>query len=139
MPANNHFGRRVAHVLGGKRFVSCAILQKAAAVDARFVAENRLAGHGLFGRKRTARRMRDQIAQRGKLPRFHAAIRAQREPCSHDDLVQRRIAGAFAKAVDGDARGIRAGSERGDGIRRRHAKVVVPVKFQAQIRCGYAQ
>jgi len=108
-------------------------------VNARLVAENRRAGDWLFGRKRPVRRVRDQIAERGKLARGHAAVFSERELRGHDHFVQRCVAGAFAEAIDGDARGIRAGRERGDGVRRRHAQVVVAVKFQVQIRHGRAQ
>ena len=139
MPAHDHFRRRVAHVFCGEGFVSCSVLQQAAAMDARFVAENRRAGHGLFQRKRTARRVRDQIAQRRKLPRIHAAIFSEREPRGHDDFVQGRVAGAFAEPVDGNTRRVCAGGKRGDGVCRRHAEIVVSVKFEAQVRRGRTQ
>ena len=103
------------------------------------MAESNRAGHGFFQCQRTTRRARHQIAKAGKLARIHAALLIQRQPRRHDDFIQRGIAGAFAKAVNCDARGIGTGSQRGNGVRRRHAEVIVSVKFQTQIRRGRAQ
>ena len=77
--------------------------------------------------------------KRAELARVHATILLQGQPRRHDHFFQRSVAGAFAQAVDRDARAIRAGSERGNGVGRGHAEVVVPVKFQAQLRHGCAQ
>ena len=130
MPAHDHFHRLVADVLGGERLVGRAVFQQAAAVDARFVAEGCRTDNGFFRREGTARGVRHKVAQHGKLPRIHAAVFPEREPHGHDDLVQCRVASTFAEAVDGDARGVRAGSERGNGVGRGHAEIVVTVKFQ---------
>ncbi len=100
-------------------------------VDPALVGEGVGAHDRLVGLDREAGQVAHQAAGRRDLLGLDAArelgeLRGAR-PEGHHDLLQRRVAGALAEAVDGDLHLARAGLHGGQGVGRGQAQVVVAV------------
>ena len=82
--------------------------------------------------------MGNKFAEVEELAILDAAVLAQGNLECHRHFVERRVAGAFAQAVDRHTGGLGSGLERGDRVCRGHAKIVVAVELNGQPRRGGA-
>ena len=120
------------HVLGGERLVVERVLDDAVGVDAALVGEHVGADDALPRRDRPRRGRRDVLAELAEAARVQAHVDLAEVLERHDDLFERRVAGALAEAVDGRVHVGGAGLDAGQGVRRRHAEVVVRVHLDVQ-------
>ena len=117
--------------LRGHDLVGQRVLDDAVLVDARLVGEGVAADDRLVGLDREAGQVADQPRGRRDVLGLDAGaeIRELRRPGpqGHDDLLERRVAGALAEAVDRDLDLARAGLDRGERVGRGEPQVVVAV------------
>ena len=114
----------------GHDFVGLGILQHAVLVDAAFMREGILANDRLVVLHREIRRGRHDLAGTRQMRRLDIGVEghgiaagAQR----HHDFLQRRIAGAFAQAIDRAFDLPRTASHTGQRIGDGHAQIVMTV------------
>ena len=123
--------RRVqADRLGRHDLVGRALLEHAVLVDAGLVLEGVAAHDRLVGLHAVAGQARDQAAGAGDLARVDAGREADvglARAQEHHDLLERRVAGALADAVDRALDLARARLQAGEGVRDGQAQVVVAV------------
>ena len=107
------------------------VLDDAVLVDARLVGEGVAADDGLVGLDREAGQVGDQ-PRRGRDvlgldARAEVGELRRPGPEGHDDLLERRVAGALTQAVDRDLDLAGAGLDRGQRVGRGQPQVVVAV------------
>ena len=123
--------------LGRHDLVGQRVLDHAVLVDPRLVGERVAADDRLVRLDREAGQVAHEPRRRGDLLGLDAAgeLRELRRarPEGHDDLLERRVAGALAEAVDRDLDLAGAGLDGGERVRGREPEVVVAV--DADGRC----
>ena len=105
-------------------------------MDAGRVREGVRADDGLVGLDQNAGHGGDHARGLVNLLGANISLQAVGVPArvqGHDDFFQRRVAGAFADAVDGAFDLPRARAGGGEGVGRRHAEVVVAVGGQRDV------
>ena len=130
MLAHDDVGLGQAHILGAHDFEGLGVLQHTVLVDAAFVGKGVLADDGLVelhGEPRHSRHTPRDVHQLGAV---HAGLERHdvvAHPQGHHDFFQRRVARAFAQAVDRALDLARACFDGGQAVGGRHAQIVVAV------------
>ena len=123
--------------LRGHDLVGQRVLDHAVLVDAGLVGERVAADDRLVRLDREAGQVADEPRGRGDLLGLDAAdeIRelGRAGPERHDDLLERRVAGPLAEAVDRDLDLARAGLDGGERVRRGEPEVVVAVDADRRV------
>src|SRR5712692_8372432 len=118
-----------ADILGTQDLVGLARLEHPVLVDARGVREGIGADHGLVRLHHETGDLRHQARRRHDVRGIQPGFEIEEVPPGthgHDYLLERRIAGALAEAVDGALDLARAADHhRGERVGDRHAEVVV--------------
>ena len=129
--ADRQLAAREPHRLGRHDLVRQRVLDDAVLVDPALVGERVRPDDGLVRLDREAGQVADEAAGRRDVLGRHAGgelgeLRRPR-PEGHDDLLERRVAGALAEAVDRDLDLARPGLDGGERVGRGEAEVVVAV------------
>ena len=124
--------------LRGHDLVGQRVLDHAVLVDARLVGERVAADDRLVGLDREPGQVADQPRRRRVIcsvwtPLTELGELGRPRPEGHDDLLERRVAGPLAEAVDRDLDLARAGLDRGERVRRREPEVVVAVDADRRV------
>ena len=124
--------------LGRHDLVGQRVLDHAVLVDARLVGERVAADDRLVRLDREAGEVAHEPRRGGDLLGLDAAGELRElgraRPEGHDDLLERRVAGALAEAVDRHLDLARAGLDGGERVGRREPEVVVAVDADRRLR-----